>query len=74
MMFKKLKLKKSIAKCKKEIIEIEKKRYRSQANLVEAILTGKDPKDDDVDYFNRYTQKIEELRLEIHKFQEEIGK
>ena len=73
-MFKKIKLNNNIKKCKKEIIEIEKKRYRSQANLVEAILTSKDPNDADVDYFNRYTQKIEELRVEIQEFEKEIGK
>jgi len=73
-MFKKIKLNNQIKKYKKEIVEIEKKRYRSQANLVEAILTSKDPDDADAEYFNRYTQNIEELRIKIQKSQEEIGK
>ncbi|MBP5209542.1 MAG: hypothetical protein J6125_01645 [Clostridia bacterium] len=61
-MFKKAKLKKQIKKCHERIEEIERKRSRSQAALVEAILTHTTPDDQDVDYFNRFTQQIEAER------------
>ena len=61
-MFEKLTLKRGIKKYKKKIEEIEKKRIRSQAALINAILSNTTPDDTDVDYFNRYTAEIEELR------------
>ena len=42
-MFKKMKLKKEIENCKKSIAELEQKRTRSQAALVEAILMKTEP-------------------------------
>lgn len=71
-MFDKIKLKSQIKKCKKTIEEIEHKRYRSQANLVEAILTQQSPNDDDVDYFNRYTAQIDETRDKMHQLQNQL--
>ena len=64
-MFKRISLKLKIKKYKKQILEIEQKRSRSQAALVEAILTKTTPNDTDVDYFNRYTSQIEECRLKM---------
>ncbi|MGN1095841.1 MAG: hypothetical protein ACI4QR_05590 [Eubacteriales bacterium] len=68
-MFEKLKIRHGIKKYKKQICIIEQKRYRSQAALVEAILTNTTPSDDDVDYFNRYTAEIEEYRRKIHELE-----
>lgn len=68
-MFNKLKIRWKIKKFKKQILAIEQKRSRSQAALVEAILTNTTPSDEDVDYFNRYTAQIEECRREMHEFE-----
>lgn len=66
-MFEKAKLKKEIKKSKADLASLEQKRYRSQAALVEAILTHTQPSDEDVDYFNRYTEKIEAERTHLHE-------
>lgn len=65
-MFKKMTLKRQIKKCKKQILVVEQKRTRSQAALVTAILSNSAPNDDDVDYFNRYTAEIEEIRSKMN--------
>ena len=71
-MFKKAKLKKAIKDCIAKIEEIEQKRVRSQAALVEAILTNTHPKDDDVDYFNHFTAQIEEERARLKDLRAEL--
>jgi hypothetical protein len=73
-MFKKLKLKKKINFYKEQIELLEKKRARSQAALVEAILTHTSPNDEDVDYFNNYTKQINEIRERLHEIQDEYNK
>lgn len=70
-MFRKIKLKKQIRACIREINLMEQRRSRSQAALVSAILTGTTPADDDVDYFNRYTAQINETRDRLHQLQQE---
>ena len=70
-MFKKSKLKKDIKKAQKAIESLEKKRTRSQAALVEAILTQKTPDDSDVEYFNRFTELIEAERNKMHNLMKE---
>lgn len=71
-MFNKLKLRKSIKKSIKQIEELEKRRYRSQSALVEAILKHETPSDEDVEYFNKYTAEIDKLRREIRSMNKEI--
>ena len=71
-MFKKMKLKKEIETCKKRIAELEGKRSRSQAALVEAILTHTEPNDKDVDFFNMFTKQIEEVRDQMHVKMKEL--
>ena len=71
-MFKKMKLKKEIENCKKRITELEQKRSRSQAALVEAILTHTEPNDKDVDFFNMFTKQIEEVRDQMHVKMKEL--
>ncbi|MCR5693820.1 MAG: hypothetical protein K6G89_02475 [Clostridia bacterium] len=73
-MFEKMKLNKEIKKCKQHIEEIEKRRARSQAALIEAILKNAQPNDDDVDYFNQFTSLIEKERDNLHKLQRELEK
>ncbi len=73
-MFKKFKLKKKIRYYKEQIEMLEKKRARSQAALVEAILTHTSPSDEDVDYFNNYTKQINEIRNRMHEMQSEYSK
>lgn len=68
-MFKKMKIRRKIKKYKKQILAIEQKRSRSQAALVDAILTNSTPSDEDVDYFNRYTAQIEACRSEMHELE-----
>ncbi|MBO4432104.1 MAG: hypothetical protein J5852_01095, partial [Clostridia bacterium] len=66
------KLKKDIKKAQKTIEVLEKKRTRSQAALVEAILTQKSPDDSDVEYFNRFTELIEAERNRMHNLMKEL--
>lgn len=70
-MFRKIKLKKQIRACIREINILEQRRSRSQAALVSAILTGTTPANDDMDYFNRYTAQINETRDRLHQLQQE---
>ena len=71
MFFKGIKEKIKINKYKKQIAAIEKKRIRSQAALIEAILQHKTPSDTDVDYFNQYTAQIDYFREKIHELQKD---
>ncbi len=73
-MFEKRRLKKKIELCKREIQELEQRRTRSQAALVEAILTNTTPSDDDVEYFNNFTQKINAVRDQMQIYQDELRK
>lgn len=72
-MFKKMSLKRRIRKCKKQILAIEQRRSRSQAALVTAILSNSTPSDEDVDYFNRYTAQIEEVRSVMKGLENELN-
>lgn len=71
-MFKKMSLKRQINKCKKQIVEIEQKRMRSQAALVTAILSNTTPDDADVDYFNRFTAEIEQTRDRMKALEQQL--
>ena len=71
-MFEKSKLKKEIKKAKSNIEMLEKKRTRSQAALVEAILTQQSPDDSDVEYFNRFTELIEAERKKMHELEKQL--
>ena len=73
-MFEKKKLKKAIEKSKARIADIEQRRSRSQAALVDAILRHVDPDDKDVDYFNQFTAQVDEEREHLHQLMEELNK
>ena len=64
-MFKKMKLKSEINKLKKEIVNLESKRARSQSALVANILQKKEPDEKDVEFFNMYSKLIDEIRAQI---------
>ena len=66
-MFEKRKLNRAIRRSKQRIELLEKKRYRSQAALVDALLTHSAPNDEDVEYFNLYTSQIEKERAYLHE-------
>ena len=61
-MFEKRKYLKEIKKCRATIQEIERKRSRSQSALVQAILLQEEPKEADVEWFNKYTGEISAVR------------
>lgn len=73
-MAKKGDLKKAIQDSIKEIELLERKRGRSQAALLEAIITNTKPSEDDVKYFKVYTSLIEVERGNLRKLQEELDK
>lgn len=72
-MFRKIRLRREIRKCIKLIAYLEGCRSRSQAALVSALLTNTEPADADVDYFNRYTAKINETRERMRGYRDALG-
>ncbi len=72
-MFEKMKLKNAIKTTKKQIAEVESKRIRSQGALVQAILEQKDPDDEDVEFFNKYTAEIDALREKLEELQQQLN-
>lgn len=72
-MFEKRKLKAELERQIEYIETLEKKRYRSQSKLVEAILKQDTPSDEDVDYFNKYTEQIDEVREKIQDLQRQLA-
>ena len=71
-LFKRIKIKRKIRVLKLQITELEKKRARSQSALVDAILTKKEPSDSDVDYFNKYTARIDHDRERIRELEKQL--
>jgi hypothetical protein len=73
-MFKKARLKRAIKRSKKQIAQLEQRRTRSQAALMEAILQHTSPDDRDVDFFNYFTTRIDEERGRLRQLMEELEK
>lgn len=71
-MFEKIKLKRKIKKIIKDIEIYEQKRTRSQASLIETILTKTTPNDKDVSFFNYYTDKINYLRVCLNETKKQL--
>jgi len=69
-----MKLKSEINKLKKEIVNLESKRARSQSALVANILQKKEPDEKDVEFFNMYSKQIDEIRAQISQKEEELSK
>lgn len=72
-MSEKRKLKKEIETCKKTIVEIERRRSRSQSALVQAILLQEEPNDADVEWFNKYTGEITACRNHMLELQKKLN-
>lgn len=73
-MFEKRKIKKEIKKCQKTIEQIEKKRARSQAALVQAVLLQEKTNDADVEWFNKYTGEITACRNRMLELKDQLKK
>ena len=73
-MFRQMRRKSKIKQCQNNIADLERRRARSQAALVEAILTHTSPSDEDVDFFNKFTAEITDQRDEMHRLQAELKK
>lgn len=71
--FERKKLEKEIKKCRKTIEEIEKKRARSQAALVQAVLLQEETNDADVEWFNKYTGEITACRNHMIDMQKQLN-
>ena len=71
-MSKKSVLKNAIADTEKAIDELEKKRNRSQAAILEAYLTNNHPNNADVEYFLTYCKLIEVERENLQKLKDEL--
>ena len=72
-MSEKSKLKKEIETCKKTIVEIERRRSRSQSALVQDILLQEEPNDADVEWFNKYTGEITACRNHMLELQKKLN-
>lgn len=70
-MFLKSKLRRQIKQSKETIAELEQKRSRSQAALVAALLKNETPDDEDVDYFNRFSEQIDHQRDRLHELMDQ---
>lgn len=70
-MFRKKKLLRQIKLSKDTILGLEQKRSRSQAALVSALLKNDMPNDEDVDYFNRFSDMIDKEREHLRALTEE---
>lgn len=68
----KRKIKKEIKVCLQTINEIERRRSRSQAALVQAILLHQVPDNDDVEWFNKYTGEIAACRNRLDELQRDL--
>ena len=71
-MSEKSRLKKEINTCRKTIVEIERKRSRSQSALVQAILLQEEPNEADVEWFNKYTGEITACRNHMIELQKKL--
>ena len=58
-------LAKEIALLEKEMHELEGKRTRSMAALMESIISRKDPREEEMQFFRQYTAEIEIKREKL---------
>lgn len=73
-MSRKSKLKKAIEDREIEIRTYERKRERSQTALIRALLAGTKPSKEDEQYFNVFSDLIDETRKELRKLTDELNK
>lgn len=65
-------LQKQIFDLDKQIEVLESKRARSEAYIVDALVTGAEPNAEDVRFFRSYTTDIEEKRARILELQAQL--
>lgn len=69
-------LKKELAKeinlLEEEIKSLEIKRSRSEASIIEALISHEDPNGDDVKFFRTYTAEIEVKRERLVKLSKQL--
>lgn len=73
-MTKRADLMKAVADSQKEIELLEKKRMRSQAALIDALISNEKPNETDVKYFKSYTALIENERENLQRLQIALDK
>lgn len=60
-------LSKEMSMLEEEIKELEIKRSRSQASLIDALISRREPNEDDVRFFRTYTAEIDIKREKLQK-------
>lgn len=60
-------LAKEMSMLEEEIKELEIKRSRSQASLIDALISRREPNEDDVRFFRTYTAEIDIKREKLQK-------
>lgn len=65
-------LKRKIGDSEREIIDLERRRTRSQSAIMEAIINERTPDDSDKEYFKVFTSLIEVERNNLRKLREEL--
>lgn len=65
-------LEKEIALLEKEMQELEFKRTRSMASLIESLITYTAPNETEMQFFRQYTAEIEVKRERLMSFMEQL--
>ncbi|MDE6585398.1 MAG: hypothetical protein K2K80_01795 [Clostridia bacterium] len=73
-MFKKNNLVKELHLLEEEIKILEIKRSRSQASLIEALISKRDPDEADMQFFRTYSAEIEIKREQLQKITAQLEK
>lgn len=71
-MSRKSELKKEIGDCEREIVAYEQKRERSQTAILRAFLAGTKPSKEDEQYFNLFSNLIDEARERLRGLYAEL--
>lgn len=66
-------LTKEIKMLEQEIKLLEIKRARSQASLIEALISKKDPSDEEARFFRTYTAEIDVKREQLAKMTQQLN-
>ncbi len=70
-MLKQLIRKRKIKQYLRQIEELEAKLSRSQSSCVQAMLVGKEPDKEDMEYHHKYMESIRELRQKVRELQKQ---
>lgn len=71
-MSKKSQIKKAMEDCEREIEAYEQKRARSQTAIMRAMLAGTKPSPEDEQYFNVFSNLIDEQRENLRRLSAEL--